>query len=394
MIARGLQVGGRTWHAASFTAPWDFGIANARRQQAVVLAAGLLITALGALVVWSVARTREAALRLAGEMTAELSATQARFERMVGGTSDGVWEIDLASGAAYCSPRCRALLGWNAGSGVMTLPWAVKRIDLSDRRRVLGRIQASACAPAANSTSSCASIPAPAAAPALVSPARPRLGGGGRRTLHVRRAGRHPGAGGEAQEREDRLLRVIESSPDIALTFNPQGRITYLSAAARRAFGAIGGGGEKRGGVGDFVQGELGPHRRAPGPRRGRQQRRRRHDVAGAGTELALADGGTLPVSQVVIGHGHDSGSGTVLYYSMVMRDIRIRRRIEAALKQAQARYDRALAGANDGIWEFEPRTGTLFCSERMEDLLGVARGWWPAHPSRLFARLIHPDDH
>jgi signal transduction histidine kinase len=76
----------------------------------------------------------------------------------------------------------------------------------------------------------------------------------------------------------------------------------------------------------------------------------------------------------------------------VVLRNISLRRRIEAALKEAQARYDRALAGANDGIWEFDPRSGAFFCSERMEDLLGVARGCGPR--SNLgFRALIHPDD-
>jgi PAS domain S-box-containing protein len=389
VLVRDLQVAGRSWRTR-FTAPWDFGIANARRQQAVVLAAGLLITALGALVVWSVARTREAALCLAEEMTGELSATQARFERMVGGTSDGVWEIDLSSGAAYCSPRCRALLGWNANGGVMDLPWAVKRIDLRDRRRVLAEFRH--CMRAGGELDlKLRIIPGAAAGRgagcwfrlrARVS----RAAGGG---IYMSGALTDIQEQEEAQEREDRLLRVIESSPDIALTFNPEGRITYLNAAARRAFGASGAGAESLGGARDFVQGEL--------ARIAARQARADAGSSGAGgmvwqgeAELALADGTSLPVSQVVVGHA--DGAGVVLYHSMVMRDIRVRRRIEAALKEAQARYDRALAGANDGIWEFDPRAGALFCSERMEDLLGVARGCGP-RTHLGFCALIHPDD-
>ncbi|HEY4371401.1 MAG TPA: CHASE domain-containing protein [Burkholderiales bacterium] len=382
MAARRIVVGGRVW-TARFTGPWDFGIANARGQQAAVLGAGLLITALGALMVWSVTRTREAALALAGEMTVELCATQARFERMVGGTSDGVWEIDLTNGAAYCSPRCQSLLGWRSDAGAMDLSWALRRIDLRDRRRVLDDFRR--CIRAGGELDAKLRI-------------NPGAGHGASRWFRVRGRVSTAADGAvylsgaisdvqeqeEAQEREDRLLRVIESSPDIILTFNPQGHITYLNAAARHAFGcAVDTGAPGLAHAQAFVRDELA--RIAARVARG--------ESGGAAwqgeTELQLAGGGALPVSQVVAGHGDGR---TVLYYSVAMRDIRIRRRIEAALKEAQARYDRALAGANDGIWEFDPRTTVFFGSERMEDLLGVAPGCGPR--SNLgFRALIHPDD-
>ncbi|MDB5805664.1 MAG: domain S-box protein [Betaproteobacteria bacterium] len=387
-VLREVRVGGRTWHAR-FIAPWDFGIANARGQQATVLCAGLLITALGALMVWSVARTREAALGLAREMTTELSAIQARFERMVSGTSDGVWEISLSTGAAYGSPRCQALLGWSARGGDMDLSWAVRRIDLRDRRRLLG--QFIFCMRNGGELDLKLRVnPAAGSGAARWFRLRARVSAAADGERYMSGALTDIQAQEEAQEREDRLLRVIESSPDITLTFNPQGSITYLNAAARRTFGA-GGEGDGWGGAGAFVRGEL--------VRIAARMARSEVSMNCAGgtvwqgeTELALADGSMLPVSQVVVGHGDGSGSGVVLYYSVVLRNISNRRRIEAALKEAQARYDRALAGANDGIWELDPRTGAFFCSERMDDLLGLSRGYGPR--SNLgFRALIHPDD-
>jgi signal transduction histidine kinase/CHASE1-domain containing sensor protein len=391
-LLRDINVGGRHWQAR-FTGPWDHGIAHAQAQRVTVALAGLLITALAALAAWSLARHREAALRLAREMNRELAATQARFERMVGGTSDGVWEINLSSSALYCSPRCAGLLGWQPGR--MDLHSALVRVDARDRERVQQEFFAAVRARGEFDT-------------------KLRVTAGGARTA-VRwyrvRARVAESAGSlyvsgslsdiqeqeEAQEREDRLLRVIESSPDIAMTFGPDGRVTYLNAAARKAFGV-----DSDGGAPDlrranaFASDELA---------RIAARRARAGAAPGANavanpsygpaawqgeTELQVEEGGVLPVSQVVVGHG-DHG-GNALYYSVVMRDISARRRVEAALKEAQARYGRALAGANDGLWEFNPLDGTFFCSERMEDLLGLDRGRGP-RTHLGFRALVHPDD-
>jgi signal transduction histidine kinase/CHASE1-domain containing sensor protein len=391
-VLRDMNVGGRHWQMR-FTAPWDYGIAHAQAQRATVALAGLLITALAALAAWSLARHREAALRLAREMNRELAATQARFERMVGGTSDGVWEINLSSSALYCSPRCASLLGWQPGR--MDVQTALVRVDARDRGRVQHEFFTAVRTRGEFDT-------------------KLRVTAGGARTA-VRwyrvRARVAESAGSlyvsgslsdiqdqeEAQEREDRLLRVIESSPDIALTFGPDGRVTYLNGAARKAFGVdVDGGAPDLRRAHAFASDELA---------RIAARRARASTAPGASavaapsygsaawqgeTELQVEDGGQLPVSQVVVGHGEHAGNA--LYYSVVMRDISARRRVEAALKEAQARYGRALAGANDGLWEFNPLDGAFFCSERMEDLLGLDRGRGP-RTHLGFRALVHPDD-
>jgi len=390
-LLRDIHLGGRTWQAR-FTAPWDFGIANARAQQAAVLLAGLLITALAALAAWSLVRTREAALRLARTMNRELSGSQARFERMVGGTSDGVWEINMSTSEVYCSPRCAALLDWQPGQ--MALQSALLRIDPRDRDRVLREFSAAVKARGEFDTKLRVNA---GAALGTVRWYRLRAGvyEAAQGDLYVSGSLSNIQAQEEAQEREDRLLRVIESSPDIALTFSPEGRITYLNGAARRAFGV-----DADGGAPDlrrahaFAADEL--------ARIAARQGRGDASCGGNGAagmlgtvwqgeaDLEICGGATLPVSQVVVRHG-DTG-GTALYYSAVMRDISARRRVEAALKEAQARYGRALAGANDGIWEYNPLSGVFFCSERMEDLLGLARGRGP-RTNLGFRALVHPED-
>ena len=384
VLVRDIPIAGRNWQAR-FTGPWDFGVSHARGQQAAVLFAGLLISLLGALAMWSLARTREEALRLAGEMTGELRDTQLRFERMVGGTSDGVWEINLDTAETYSSPRCSELLGWSDGAGEVSLRWAIGRIDARDRRRVLAELNDAIKRRAE-----------------LDAKLRICAGEGTPRWFRVRARAFEAGDGDlylsgalsdiqsqeEAQEREDRLLRVMESSPDLVLTFNPEGRVTYLNAAAREVFGV-----DQGNAVPDLRQAD--DFARAAmmriGASPGRDGVVMANGIVWQGeAELAVAGGGTLPVSQLMV--GHSDAAGSVFYYSVAMRDLTMRRRAQAALQEAEDRYSRALAGANDGIWEFNIATGTFFCSERMEDLLGLAPGRGPC-TNLGFRALVHPDD-
>ena len=395
-VTRNIAVAGRTWQARYF-APWDFGIAYAAEQQAAVLTAGLLITLLGAMVVWGQTHTQVKSVRLAHAMTAELRAGQARFERMVDGTSDGVWEVNLGSGAVYCSPRCKGLLGAAAAGVALGRRWARARVDPRDCERVIAAFSACVAARGELDLKLRVRIGAPDGAGRWFR-VRARVFDAAGGDLYMSGALSDIQAQEESQEREDRLLGVIESSPDIALTFSPAGETTYLNAAARRVFGAAEPATPAEGLAAGlpvataFAQSELariaarlansGPHglRAASGAT----------GVWQGETEVTTADGHLLPVSQVIV--AHCDALGDVQYYSAVMRDISSRRRVEAALKEVQARYRRALAGANDGVWELNLASGSFFCSSRFEDLLGLPPGGGPRTNLEVRA-LIHPDD-
>jgi len=381
-VYRAIAFGGRVWRIR-FDAPRYFGISNAWIKMVLVPLGGLLVTLLCAAVAWSLARTRSTALRLAQAMTGELSAVQARFERMVGGTSDGVWEVNASSGAAYCSPLCQSLLGYPDRGGDASLRWMLGHVDPRDRARALAVFR------------DCLRRHGE-----FDLKLRMRTAGGAHRWFRIRARASDQGAGGlyvsgaltdiqeqeEAREREDRLLRVIEASPDIALTFNPDGQATYLNAAARRVFGA----GEDAPGIGiasAYAQSTL-ARIAAQGARHGAEGT----DPAAwhSETDLLTADGARVPVSQVIV--AHRDRAGRIQYYSAVMRDISARRRVEAALKDAQARYTRALAGSSDVIWEFNLGTGGFFCTERLVQLLGRPIGSGPRRSVDI-RQLVHPDD-
>ncbi|WP_207480445.1 PAS domain-containing sensor histidine kinase [Arenibaculum pallidiluteum] len=64
----------------------------------------------------------------------------------------------------------------------------------------------------------------------------------------------------------------------------------------------------------------------------------------------------------------------------------------EAATRDATERLAHALAGTNDGLWDWDIPTGAIWFSDRWHSMLGYAVGELPAHLS-TWERLIHPDD-
>jgi two-component system, sensor histidine kinase and response regulator len=64
----------------------------------------------------------------------------------------------------------------------------------------------------------------------------------------------------------------------------------------------------------------------------------------------------------------------------------------EDALEEARARFDRAVAGTQDGLWEGDTAKGTMWLSPRTHELLGYSPGELPNHLEVLRER-IHPDE-
>jgi len=75
-----------------------------------------------------------------------------------------------------------------------------------------------------------------------------------------------------------------------------------------------------------------------------------------------------------------------------VYRDITIRKRGEAALRESEARLKRAQRLAQLGDWELDLRAGTLTWSDEVYSIFAVARESFT--PTRAaFLEIVHPDD-
>jgi PAS domain S-box-containing protein len=99
--------------------------------------------------------------------------------------------------------------------------------------------------------------------------------------------------------------------------------------------------------------------------------------------ELRLADGTVVEHRCIALPDG-----GRMLTYF----DITRLKHIEQALAQSVERYDLAMRGSNDGLWDWDPRTDELHISARFRELTGLETEADTIKPGEWLANL-HPDD-
>lgn len=71
----------------------------------------------------------------------------------------------------------------------------------------------------------------------------------------------------------------------------------------------------------------------------------------------------------------------------------RAKRQAELALRESQERYELAIRGANDGIWDWNIRADTLYVSPRWREMLGLAPDEEIRPDRMLWREFIHPDE-
>jgi PAS domain S-box-containing protein len=99
--------------------------------------------------------------------------------------------------------------------------------------------------------------------------------------------------------------------------------------------------------------------------------------------ELRLADGTVLQHRCIALPDG-----GRMLTYF----DITELKRIEQALQESVERYDVAMRGSNDGLWDWDQRADELHISPRFRELTGLQTDAETIEPTDWLANL-HPED-
>ena len=99
--------------------------------------------------------------------------------------------------------------------------------------------------------------------------------------------------------------------------------------------------------------------------------------------ELRLADGTIVEHRCIALPDG-----GRMLTYF----DITRLKHIEQALAQSVERYDLAMRGSHDGLWDWDQRADELHISPRFRELTGLETGADTIKPAEWLANL-HPDD-
>ncbi len=91
-------------------------------------------------------------------------------------------------------------------------------------------------------------------------------------------------------------------------------------------------------------------------------------------------------------GSSERDASGVAIRLSGSIHDIHKQKVAEDALREAKARFERAIHGTQDGLWEVDVERGKLWMSPRMHELLGFEEGELPDNYGTLRERM-HPED-
>ncbi len=79
-------------------------------------------------------------------------------------------------------------------------------------------------------------------------------------------------------------------------------------------------------------------------------------------------------------------------YIMVLSLEITDRKRAEDNLKQSEERFNFAMQGANDGLWDWDLKTDEVYYSPRWKSMLGYKDDEIKHHVSE-WKRLLHPDD-
>ena len=94
----------------------------------IILAGGFLLSCMLGLLTSLILRRQRHVFALAEKMSRGMQTSEARLERVIKGTSDGIWEFDSESEKFYFSDRLYALLGFTAEGVIRKKTWLRERI--------------------------------------------------------------------------------------------------------------------------------------------------------------------------------------------------------------------------------------------------------------------------
>ncbi len=377
-----------TREASAALAPWrSQAIGSALRTLALGALASLLLA-----VVW-----RQFARLSAARASLEVS--QERYALAAAGSDVGVWDWDLVAGTAYESRRARELQGLPLAPETQPLP-ALQGL-LTYHPEDGPKREAAMQAHLQGQT------------PAYEVEYRVRRADGQYSWIHVRalcirdasgKALRIAGSVSDidARKRVEAALRESEERYALAMTGSNEGhwlwdmpsRQIYISAKLAEIFGFAGGA---------QVMADSDYFARIPlhAEDRERVHRNRNEHVAGLTPhldhEFRIVIPGTEEVRWVhTRAQCFRDAAGAPVRLAGSTVDATRRKRAEVALRESEQRFAVAVAGSDDGIWEWDYVNGVAFGSQRGREIMGLPPGPetqpLPSWQVEMEGQL-HPDD-
>jgi PAS domain S-box-containing protein len=319
----------------------------------------------------------------------ELRKSRERFELAVQGSQDGLWDWDLSTDEVYYSPRYKAMLGYEENeSPTQSEEWA-ERLHPDDRERVRGALRAEAEGPESLSWLEF----------------RMRHKDGSYRWIRSRAfilrdaAGRIYRKAGSHEDITDRknaeqelaheryLLRsLMDTSPDFICFKDREGRYTRVNPTFLARLGLN----EPAQALGKTVHDlfEAGYARQSDAEEQ--EIIRTGQPVVDRDVTITWPDGratwGSVTKVPLRDPQGHIVGTFAVA------RDITARKHTEEELRKSRERFELAVQGSQDGLWDWNLATDEVFYSSSYKAMLGYEDHEFP-NRSEEWAKRVHPDD-
>jgi diguanylate cyclase (GGDEF)-like protein/PAS domain S-box-containing protein len=174
---------------------------------------------------------------------------------------------------------------------------------------------------------------------------------------------------GQLAASERRYRQVVENSGDVIYRTDARGRITFHNTAFLRLLGGEDGDDWTGRQMLRYIDEGCREHVR----RESQRQVREGLDTIYLEYRITRADGERRWIGQSTQLLRAIDGGRFPKGFQAIGRDITERKTAELALREAEERFALAVRGSNNGIWDWDLRTGTVYYSPRWREMFGMS---------------------